>query len=159
MPLACFLGNIYAECVDVLRDRAGPLGLKLRLLTAGNACLFVSWRLQDSRSDSKCLHGVFLTYPHSYVLIHKVFFLSLASRLSLTFLTHCVIQLENLCCRLILNYLKLQFCTDKHRFSCRYPAKSPQSQGTVIVSAVLWHTAWIWSFIWRLSWVFFPVLL
>uniref|UniRef100_A0A671VGW3 Phagosome assembly factor 1 n=1 Tax=Sparus aurata TaxID=8175 RepID=A0A671VGW3_SPAAU len=34
MPLACFLGNIYAECVDVLRDRAGPLGLKLRLLTA-----------------------------------------------------------------------------------------------------------------------------
>uniref|UniRef100_A0A8D0AN25 Phagosome assembly factor 1 n=1 Tax=Sander lucioperca TaxID=283035 RepID=A0A8D0AN25_SANLU len=35
MPLACFLGNIFAECVDVLRDRAGPLGLKLRLLTAG----------------------------------------------------------------------------------------------------------------------------
>uniref|UniRef100_A0A3Q3X4R3 Uncharacterized protein n=1 Tax=Mola mola TaxID=94237 RepID=A0A3Q3X4R3_MOLML len=35
MPLACFLGNIYAECVDVLRDQAGPLGLKLRLLTAG----------------------------------------------------------------------------------------------------------------------------
>lgn len=35
MPLACFLGNIYAECVEVLRDGAGPLGLKLRLLTAG----------------------------------------------------------------------------------------------------------------------------
>uniref|UniRef100_A0A3B5B8D0 Uncharacterized protein n=1 Tax=Stegastes partitus TaxID=144197 RepID=A0A3B5B8D0_9TELE len=35
MPLACFLGNIYAECVDVLRDGAGPLGLRLRLLTAG----------------------------------------------------------------------------------------------------------------------------
>ncbi|KAF3854463.1 hypothetical protein F7725_022518 [Dissostichus mawsoni] len=35
MPLACFLGNIFAECVDVLRDRAGALGLKLRLLTAG----------------------------------------------------------------------------------------------------------------------------
>ncbi|KAJ0069529.1 hypothetical protein NL108_008480, partial [Boleophthalmus pectinirostris] len=35
MPLACFLGNIYAECVDVVRDQAGPLGLKLRLLTAG----------------------------------------------------------------------------------------------------------------------------
>uniref|UniRef100_A0A7N8YLA6 Phagosome assembly factor 1 n=1 Tax=Mastacembelus armatus TaxID=205130 RepID=A0A7N8YLA6_9TELE len=34
MPLACFLGNIYAECVDVLRDHAGPLGLKLRLITA-----------------------------------------------------------------------------------------------------------------------------
>uniref|UniRef100_A0A3P8X254 Phagosome assembly factor 1 n=1 Tax=Cynoglossus semilaevis TaxID=244447 RepID=A0A3P8X254_CYNSE len=34
MPLACFLGNIYAECVDVLRDQAGPLGLRLRLLTA-----------------------------------------------------------------------------------------------------------------------------
>lgn len=36
MPLACFLGNIYAECVDVLRDQAGPLGLKLRLFTAGS---------------------------------------------------------------------------------------------------------------------------
>lgn len=35
MPLPCFLGNIYAECVDVLRDPSGPLGLKLRLLTAG----------------------------------------------------------------------------------------------------------------------------
>uniref|UniRef100_A0A8D3E123 Phagosome assembly factor 1 n=1 Tax=Scophthalmus maximus TaxID=52904 RepID=A0A8D3E123_SCOMX len=35
MPLACFLGNIYAECVDVLRDRVGPLGLKVHLLTAG----------------------------------------------------------------------------------------------------------------------------
>lgn len=39
MPLACFLGNIYAECVDVLRDRAGPLGLRLHLLTAGNTQL------------------------------------------------------------------------------------------------------------------------
>lgn len=37
MPMACFLGNIYAECVDVLRDQAGPLGLKLRLLTTGNS--------------------------------------------------------------------------------------------------------------------------
>uniref|UniRef100_A0A8C6M4C7 Phagosome assembly factor 1 n=1 Tax=Nothobranchius furzeri TaxID=105023 RepID=A0A8C6M4C7_NOTFU len=36
MPLACFLGNIYADCVDVLRDGTGPLGLKLRLLTAGS---------------------------------------------------------------------------------------------------------------------------
>lgn len=35
MPLACFLGNVYAECVDVLRDGTGPLGLKLRILTAG----------------------------------------------------------------------------------------------------------------------------
>lgn len=35
MPLACFLGNVYAESVEVLRDGAGPLGLKLRLLTAG----------------------------------------------------------------------------------------------------------------------------
>ncbi|TNN49495.1 UPF0183 protein C16orf70 [Liparis tanakae] len=35
MPSACFLGNIFAESVDVLRDDAGPLGLKLRLLTAG----------------------------------------------------------------------------------------------------------------------------
>uniref|UniRef100_A0A3B5MBC4 Phagosome assembly factor 1 n=1 Tax=Xiphophorus couchianus TaxID=32473 RepID=A0A3B5MBC4_9TELE len=36
MPLACFMGNIFAESVDVLRDGAGPLGLKLRLLTAGS---------------------------------------------------------------------------------------------------------------------------
>ncbi|CAG5958496.1 unnamed protein product, partial [Menidia menidia] len=35
MPLACFLGNIYAESVDVLRDGAGPLGLRLRVRTAG----------------------------------------------------------------------------------------------------------------------------
>uniref|UniRef100_A0A673JMR2 UPF0183 protein C16orf70 homolog n=1 Tax=Sinocyclocheilus rhinocerous TaxID=307959 RepID=A0A673JMR2_9TELE len=35
MPLACYLGNVYAESVEVLRDGAGPLGLKLRLLTAG----------------------------------------------------------------------------------------------------------------------------
>uniref|UniRef100_A0A3P9A6S3 Uncharacterized protein n=1 Tax=Esox lucius TaxID=8010 RepID=A0A3P9A6S3_ESOLU len=35
MPMACFLGNVYVECVDVLRDGAGPLGLRLRLLTAG----------------------------------------------------------------------------------------------------------------------------
>uniref|UniRef100_A0A8C5H2G6 Uncharacterized protein n=1 Tax=Gouania willdenowi TaxID=441366 RepID=A0A8C5H2G6_GOUWI len=35
MPLACFFGNIYAESVDVLRDAAGPVGLKLRLITAG----------------------------------------------------------------------------------------------------------------------------
>ncbi|KAJ3596424.1 hypothetical protein NHX12_002831 [Muraenolepis orangiensis] len=37
MPLACFLGNVFAEYVEVLRDGAGPLGLKLRLLTAGCA--------------------------------------------------------------------------------------------------------------------------
>ncbi|XP_015678427.1 UPF0183 protein C16orf70 [Protobothrops mucrosquamatus] len=35
MPLSCFLGNVYAEYVDVLRDAAGPSGLRLRLLTAG----------------------------------------------------------------------------------------------------------------------------
>ncbi|KAH0619488.1 hypothetical protein JD844_000148 [Phrynosoma platyrhinos] len=35
MPLSCFLGNVYAENVDVLRDGAGPSGLRLRLLTAG----------------------------------------------------------------------------------------------------------------------------
>uniref|UniRef100_A0A8C9VH63 Phagosome assembly factor 1 n=1 Tax=Scleropages formosus TaxID=113540 RepID=A0A8C9VH63_SCLFO len=35
MPVACFFGNVYAESVDVLRDGAGPLGLRLRLLTAG----------------------------------------------------------------------------------------------------------------------------
>uniref|UniRef100_A0A3Q0SFA4 Phagosome assembly factor 1 n=1 Tax=Amphilophus citrinellus TaxID=61819 RepID=A0A3Q0SFA4_AMPCI len=43
MPLACFLGNIYAECVDVLRDRAGPLGLRLHLLTAGSV-LYMTFR-------------------------------------------------------------------------------------------------------------------
>ncbi|KAK1784735.1 hypothetical protein P4O66_003284 [Electrophorus voltai] len=35
MPLACYLGNVFSECVDVLRDGTGPLGLRLRLLTAG----------------------------------------------------------------------------------------------------------------------------
>ncbi|XP_049578787.1 phagosome assembly factor 1 isoform X1 [Syngnathus scovelli] len=35
MPLACFLGNIYAECVDVLRESTGPVGLKFLLLSAG----------------------------------------------------------------------------------------------------------------------------
>ncbi|XP_061617477.1 UPF0183 protein C16orf70 homolog isoform X4 [Phyllopteryx taeniolatus] len=35
MPLACFFGNIFAECVDVLREGTGPVGLKFRLLTAG----------------------------------------------------------------------------------------------------------------------------
>ncbi|KAL2300299.1 hypothetical protein Nmel_012270, partial [Mimus melanotis] len=35
MPLSCFLGNVYAENVDVLRDGTGPSGLRLRLLTAG----------------------------------------------------------------------------------------------------------------------------
>ncbi|XP_072135497.1 phagosome assembly factor 1 isoform X1 [Mobula birostris] len=35
MPLSCFYGNIYAETVEVLRDPMGPLGLQLRLLTAG----------------------------------------------------------------------------------------------------------------------------
>lgn len=52
MPLACFLGNIYAECVDVLRDQAGPLGLKLRLLTAGNVRLCV-WRTFLLRARSQ----------------------------------------------------------------------------------------------------------
>lgn len=35
MSLSCFLGNVYAENVDVLRDGTGPSGLRLRLLTAG----------------------------------------------------------------------------------------------------------------------------
>ena len=35
MPLSCFLGNVYAENIDVLRDGTGPSGLRLRLLTAG----------------------------------------------------------------------------------------------------------------------------
>ncbi|NXD13613.1 CP070 protein, partial [Nothocercus nigrocapillus] len=35
MPPSCFLGNVYAENVDVLRDGTGPSGLRLRLLTAG----------------------------------------------------------------------------------------------------------------------------
>lgn len=35
MPLSFFLGNVYAENVDVLRDGTGPSGLRLRLLTAG----------------------------------------------------------------------------------------------------------------------------
>ncbi|XP_007517810.1 phagosome assembly factor 1 isoform X1 [Erinaceus europaeus] len=35
MPLSCFLGNVYAESIDVLRDGTGPSGLRLRLLAAG----------------------------------------------------------------------------------------------------------------------------
>uniref|UniRef100_A0A4W3HAM4 Phagosome assembly factor 1 n=1 Tax=Callorhinchus milii TaxID=7868 RepID=A0A4W3HAM4_CALMI len=35
MPLSCFYGNVYAETVEILRDAIGPLGLRLRLLTAG----------------------------------------------------------------------------------------------------------------------------
>uniref|UniRef100_A0A8C5PW71 Phagosome assembly factor 1 n=1 Tax=Leptobrachium leishanense TaxID=445787 RepID=A0A8C5PW71_9ANUR len=35
MPLGCYLGNVYAESVDVLRDASGPLGLRLRLLSTG----------------------------------------------------------------------------------------------------------------------------
>jgi hypothetical protein len=35
MPLSYFLGNVYAENVDVLRDGTGPSGLRLRLLAAG----------------------------------------------------------------------------------------------------------------------------
>ncbi|XP_014403324.1 PREDICTED: UPF0183 protein C16orf70 homolog isoform X3 [Myotis brandtii] len=35
MPLSCFLGNVYAESVDILRDGTGPSGLRLRLLAAG----------------------------------------------------------------------------------------------------------------------------
>ncbi|XP_036131001.1 UPF0183 protein C16orf70 homolog isoform X2 [Molossus molossus] len=34
MPLTCFLGNVYAESIDV-RDGTGPSGLRLRLLAAG----------------------------------------------------------------------------------------------------------------------------
>lgn len=52
MPLACFLGNIYAECVDVLRDGAGPLGLKLRLLAAGKH-VSSEWMTQNVPSSSR----------------------------------------------------------------------------------------------------------
>lgn len=47
MPLACFLGNVYAECVDVLRDATGPLGLKLRVLTAGSDDISLFHSFQD----------------------------------------------------------------------------------------------------------------
>lgn len=53
MPLACFLGNVYAECVEVMRDGAGPLGLKLRLHTAG--IQFIWWFLTQ-----ECLLIIFL---------------------------------------------------------------------------------------------------
>jgi len=45
MPLTCFLGNVYAENVDVLRDGTGPSGLRLRLLTAG---------ISDTRNTELC---------------------------------------------------------------------------------------------------------
>lgn len=35
MPLGCYMGNVYAESVDVLRDASGPLGLRLRLQSTG----------------------------------------------------------------------------------------------------------------------------
>lgn len=44
MPLNCFLGNVYAESVDVLRDGTGPSGLRLRLLAAGQL-LALGWSI------------------------------------------------------------------------------------------------------------------
>lgn len=74
MPMACFLGNIYAECVDVLRDQAGPLGLKLRLLTAGNTLCLRDWRRFLIRTSSQ--HAIF---PHINIWIPWMF-LFLCSR-------------------------------------------------------------------------------
>lgn len=74
MPMACFLGNIYAECVDVLRDQAGPLGLKLRLLTAGNTLCLRDWRRFLIRTSSQ--RAIF---PHINIWIPWMF-LCLCSR-------------------------------------------------------------------------------
>lgn len=46
MPLSCFLGNVYAESVDVLRDGTGPSGLRLRLLAAGQLLALGWWILR-----------------------------------------------------------------------------------------------------------------
>lgn len=46
MPLSCFLGNVYAESVDVLRDGTGPSGLRLRLLAAGQLLALWCWILR-----------------------------------------------------------------------------------------------------------------
>ena len=48
MPLSCFLGNVYAESVDVLRDGTGPSGLRLRLLAAGQFLALGWWVLHYS---------------------------------------------------------------------------------------------------------------
>lgn len=48
MPLSCFLGNVYAESVDVLRDGTGPSGLRLRLLAAGQLLALGWWVLHYS---------------------------------------------------------------------------------------------------------------
>lgn len=77
MPLACFLGNIYAECVDVLRDRAGPLGLKLRLLTAGNICLCVCVSRTTNLELIIKLNVLLKCFPHMCTYwVHRMFFLS-----------------------------------------------------------------------------------
>ncbi|RXM33553.1 UPF0183 protein C16orf70 [Acipenser ruthenus] len=73
MPLACFLGNVFAECVEVLRDGTGPLGLRLRLLTAGcgpgvmadakvrvlERCIYFGDSCQDVLSTLGSPHKVF----------------------------------------------------------------------------------------------------
>lgn len=92
MPMACFLGNIYAECVDVLRDQAGPLGLKLRLLTTGNAA---SLRLCDTWGGFWWDPGVMVTvclpvFAHFFINIYKLFCLVLPlDHLSLTHFCLC----------------------------------------------------------------------
>ncbi|XP_069496147.1 phagosome assembly factor 1 isoform X2 [Ambystoma mexicanum] len=73
MPLGCFLGNVYAESVDVLRDGTGVSGLRLRLLTAGSGpgvmadakmrvserCVYFGDSCQDVLSTLGSPHKVF----------------------------------------------------------------------------------------------------
>uniref|UniRef100_H3B161 Phagophore assembly factor 1 n=1 Tax=Latimeria chalumnae TaxID=7897 RepID=H3B161_LATCH len=73
MPLSCYLGNVYAESVDVLRDATGPSGLRLRLLTAGSGpgvlsdakmrvferCIYFGDSCQDVLSALGSPHKVF----------------------------------------------------------------------------------------------------
>ncbi|XP_031471350.1 UPF0183 protein C16orf70 homolog isoform X3 [Phasianus colchicus] len=90
MPLSCFLGNVYAENVDVLRDGTGPSGLRLRLLTAGcgpgvladakmrvfERCVYFGDSCQDVLSTLGSPHKVFYKSEDKDILFdantHKV---------------------------------------------------------------------------------------
>lgn len=73
MPLSCYLGNVHAESVDVLRDASGPLGLRLRLFSTGcgpgvmaeaktrmsERCVYFGDSCQDVMSTLGAPHKVF----------------------------------------------------------------------------------------------------
>jgi len=72
MPLVCFLGNVYAESVEVLRDGAGPMGLKLRLLTAGITSN------PNSFTNVRNHYALFLLNMHLTKFIHYKLFIEVS---------------------------------------------------------------------------------